>query len=246
MKQTRFIMGMHITVEVVEKSVRLKDVEEIFQFFDYVDQKFSPFKETSEVSQINNGSLQKNKYSQDMKKILLLCEQTKLESNGYFNIKNNGKINPSGVVKGWAIWQAAQLLKKKGFKNFYVDAGGDVQVAGKNTKSKKWTVGIQNPFDLKQIVKIVALETEGIATSGTSIRGQHIYNPHSQDEPITDIVSLTVIGPNVYEADRFATPAFAMGAGGINFIEKLNGFEGYMIDKNGIATSTSGFGKYVI
>ena len=70
-------MGMHITVEVVEKSVRLKDIEGIFQFFDYVDQKFSPFKETSEVSQINNGSLQKNKYSQDMKKILLLCEQTK-------------------------------------------------------------------------------------------------------------------------------------------------------------------------
>ena len=62
MKQTRFIMGMHITVEVVEKSVRLKDIEGIFQFFDYVDQKFSPFKETSEVSQINNGSLQKNKY----------------------------------------------------------------------------------------------------------------------------------------------------------------------------------------
>jgi len=65
------------------------------------------------------------------------------------------------------------------------------------------------------------------------------------NEPIKDIVSLTVIGPNIYEADRFVTAAFAMGKEGIYFIEKLDGFEGYMIDSNGLATFTSGFEKYV-
>lgn len=60
-----------------------------------------------------------------------------------------------------------------------------------------------------------------------------------------DIVSFTVIGPNVYEADRFATAVFVMGREGIMFVEHLVGFEGYMIDNKGIATMTSGFEKYV-
>ena len=84
-----------------------------------------------------------------------------------------------------------------------------------------------------------------MATSGTYIRGQHIYNPHNRVQTFDDIVSLTVIGPNIYEADRFATAAFAMGKSGIDFIESLPGFEGYIIDSNGIATMTSGFENYV-
>ena len=52
-----------------------------------------------------------------------------------------------------------------------------------------------------------------------------------------------MIGPNIYEADRFATAAFAMGRDGILFIEELQGFEGYMIDRNGMATLTSGFAE---
>jgi thiamine biosynthesis lipoprotein len=101
-------------------------------------------------------------------------------------------------------------------------------------------------FPSNEIVKVISLNNKGIATSGTAIRGQHIYNPHEQNVPITDIVSMTVIGPNVYEADRFATAAFAMGAKGINFIEMLPDCEGYMIDKNGIATYTKRFKEYVI
>ncbi len=62
---------------------------------------------------------------------------------------------------------------------------------------------------------------------------------------VEGVVSLTVVGPNIYEADRFATAAFAMGEAGIMFIEKLPGFEGYMVNDNGIATFTSGFEKYV-
>ena len=60
-----------------------------------------------------------------------------------------------------------------------------------------------------------------------------------------DIVSLTVIGPNIYEADRFATAAFAMGKRGINFIETCPGLEGYMVDAAGMATETTGFSSFV-
>ena len=85
---------------------------------------------------------------------------------------------------------------------------------------------------------------KGIATSGSYLRGQHIYNPHLPEKKLTEIVSFTVIGENILEADRFATAAFAMGKEGINFIEQLPHFEGYAIDSNGMATFTSNFELY--
>jgi thiamine biosynthesis lipoprotein len=173
-----------------------------------------------------------------------LAEETKKQTRGYFDIVHNKKIDPSGIVKGWAIYQAALLLSKEGVRNYYVEAGGDIQVNGKNENGEAWQVGIRNPFNREEIVKVVFLRDEGIATSGTYIRGQHIYNPHKSGEEISDIMSITVIGPNIYEADRFATAAFAMGKRGISFIENLKGFEGYLIDSEGIATYTSGFEKY--
>ena len=53
-----------------------------------------------------------------------------------------------------------------------------------------------------------------------------------------------MIGPDVLEADRFATAAFAMGKDGIYFVEQTPGLEGYVVDINGRATPTSGFGAH--
>ncbi|MBE2272423.1 MAG: FAD:protein FMN transferase, partial [Anaerolinea sp.] len=65
--------------------------------------------------------------------------------------------------------------------------------------------------------------------------------PRSTADALDEIVSITVVGPDVLEADRFATAAFAMGRMGIYLIESLPDFEGYMIDRNGQATFTSNF-----
>lgn len=247
MKQTRLLMGMPITVEICDSSVTQEALDNVFDYFDYVDKKFSTYKDDSEISEINNGQKQEKDYSQDMKEVFELCEQTKKETEGYFDIQlKSGKYDPSGLVKGWAIYNAAKILQKLGFSDFYVEAGGDIQVNGKNSQGKNWRIGIRNPFNEAEIIKAVSLQDEGIATSGTYIRGQHIYNPYEDKKPITEIVSLTVIGPNIYEADRFATAAFAMGKKGINFVESLKNLEGYMVDKDGIATMTSGFEKYLV
>ena len=237
-------MGMLAIVDIVDKVATEENVNEIFSYFHYIDNKFSTYKENSEISQLNRGELKESGYSDDMKKILYLCEKTKKETNGYFDIHINNIIDPSGIVKGYAIFEAANILKNKGFNNFYIEIAGDVQTYGKNEKNKKWSVGIQNPFNPDEIVKIVYLKGQGIATSGTYRREDHIYNPKSK-EKADDIISMTVIGPNVYEADRFATAAFAMGKKGIKFIEKLKGFEGYMIQKDKIAVYTSGFENYL-
>lgn len=245
MKQTRLMMGMPITVEVVDASVTTDAFDQVFAYLDYVDRKFSTYKSESEISRINRGELTVAQASEDMRLIFALAEETRQDTAGYFDIRHNGNFDPSGIVKGWAIREAADLLEENGFKNYYVDAGGDVQVMGKNASGETWRLGIRNPFNVQQIVKTLALTDCGIATSGSYLRGNHIYDPFNADETLAEVLSLTVIGPDVYEADRFATAAFAMGREGINFIEQIAGLEGYMIDKNGQATYTSGFPHYV-
>lgn len=238
-------MGMPVSVEVIDPAVSVDMLDRVYAYFEYVDEKFSTYKDTSEISLINRGELAPEQASADMRTIFALAEQTRQATNGYFDILNNGVYDPSGIVKGWAIYHAAEILQRTGFKNFYVDAGGDVEAVGKNDRGAAWRVGIRNPFNPEEIVKVVGISNCGIATSGTYIRGQHIYNPY-QAGPLTDVMSLTVIGPNVYEADRYATAAFAMGRAGILFIENLTGFEGYLIDREKQATFTSGFARYVI
>jgi thiamine biosynthesis lipoprotein len=246
MRQTKLIMGMPITIEIADEAALEDDFDEVFSYFDYVDNKFSPYKKENELARLNAGSVAADDLSEDMCVILDLAEETKRETGGYFDVRNRaGLLDPSGLVKGWAVKNAADILERQGFRNFYVDAGGDIEARGRNEKGGSWTVGIRDPFASGRIVKTVRLTDRGIATSGSYERGNHIYDPHDRQNELTDIVSLTVIGPNVYEADRFATAAFAMGKADIGFIEKLEGLEGYSIDRRGIATMTSGFKKYV-
>jgi len=244
MKQTRLLMGMPIVVAIEDPDTTTADFDAVFNYFSAIDEQFSPYKTTSEVTRINQG-LEQPDWSEDMVTIMRLAEQTKQETNGYFDVYSYKHFDPSGIVKGWAIDNAAQLLQKRGRANFFIDAGGDIQVAGLNHDHEAWRIGIRNPFNRDEVIKIINVTTEGIATSGTPIRGDHIYNPLT-GQSAHDIASLTVIGPNAYEADRFATAAFAMGERGVAFIESLAGFEAYMIDTNKQATFTSGFERYVI
>jgi FAD:protein FMN transferase len=245
MKQTRLLMGMPITVEVADQGVLASDLEAVFSYLVYVDEMFSTYKTTSEISRLNRGELREDEYSDDMRTILALSEETRRATGGYFNIWHGDICDPSGIVKGWAIRNAARILEGAGFGNYYLDAGGDLQLAGVKDGAP-WRVGIRNPFNRAEHVKALAIADRGVATSGTAIRGQHIYDPYHAGQPITEIVSMTVIGPDVYEADRFATAAFAMGRAGVAFIQGLAGFEGYMIDEQGVATYTSGFERYVV
>ena len=132
MKQTRLLMGMPITVDIVDPTATQKDLEEVFALFIAVDEMFSTYKEQSEISRINRGELAPAQYSAQMRTIFALSEQTRQETRGYFDIRHNGVYDPSGIVKGWAIQNAAQQLRKQGFRHFFIDAGGDIQVAGYN------------------------------------------------------------------------------------------------------------------
>ncbi len=257
MKQTELIMGMPVTLVIPDREALDRDrqkgawfptldaaAEAVFASFRAVDERFSPYKEESEVSRIDRGELAPEDASGEMQEVLRLAEETRQVTDGYFNVRFNGKFDPSGMVKGWAIWKAARLLDEDGFVSFCIEAGGDIEVRGANDEGKPWVVGIRSPFDPSLMVRKLHLQSCGIATSGTYIRGEHIWNPRT-GAAANEIASLTVIGPNVYEADRFATAAFAMGEEGIKFLATKTELDGYMVDAKGVATFTPGFARYL-
>lgn len=246
MRETQILMGMPITVEIVGcASKRL--VGDVFAYFAAIDRRFSLFKPDSEITAFNQGRLAPTAISSDLREVLVLADQTRRRTRGYFDIcRPDGLIDPSGIVKGWAIRNASRLIEAAGAKDYLVEAGGDIQSWGKAADGTDWKIGIRNPFDDREIIKTVRPLGRGIATSGTYARGDHIYNPHQPGHPIANMVSLTVIGPDVLQADLYATAAFAMGKQGIYFIEEQPQLEGYAVDMNGIATQTSRFGTFVV
>jgi len=245
-KQTRLIMGMPVCVSIADAAAREADLEPAFDCFVQADARFSPFKPESELSRLNRGEITPAECSSQMHEILALAEQTRIDSDGYFDIRRpDGTLDPCGIVKGWAIREAARALARRGLRDFFVDAGGDIQACGRNEGGGDWRVGIRSPFQAEEIVKVLVPRGAGVATSGTYLRGAHIYNPHAQAAAPAGIASLTVIGPDILEADRFATAAFAMGETGIDFIERVHGLEGYQIDARGLACMTSGLERYL-
>ncbi len=245
MKKQAIVMGMPSTISIVDNDKKTAEIiQKVFNYFTYIDSIFSTYKPESEITKINNKQLPISEASPIVKKVFALCEQTKQETNGYFNINHKGFIDPSGIVKGYAIHQGAEILRKNGYKDFCVEIAGDIEVSGTNN-GNPWRIGIENPFNRKEIIKIIALINKGIATSGNYIRGKHIYNPVTK-KGTDEVISISVIGPNAYEADRFATAAFAIGIKGIEFIEKLKDFEAYMVTKNKQAYYTEGFEKFVV
>lgn len=72
MKQTRILMGMPVTVEVVDATATASKLDSIYDYFQYIDDKFSTYKANSEISQVNQGLLTLTRSSADMQTVFEL------------------------------------------------------------------------------------------------------------------------------------------------------------------------------
>ncbi len=243
MRGSRSSMGMPVVADIPGGSEA--DIERVFAYFDEVDARFSTYKPESEICRYNRGEIAPEDLSPEMREVLDLSERERERFDGYFDIRTPaGSLDPSGLVKGWAIRNVARGLSAAGFAHYWVEAGGDIQTAGLNGEGWEWSVGIRNPLDPETVVDIVCPRGNGVATSGTYVRGEHIYDPHTGAPVETPFLSLSVIAADVYEADIWATAAFAMGERGIELIEDAPGVEAYAIAGSGIATRTNGWAAF--
>jgi thiamine biosynthesis lipoprotein len=243
MRITRAIMGMPVVIEIVGATE--EEYEPAFARFREVDDRFSTYKRDSEISRINRGDLSIEHASHEMLEILALAEREKGRTDGVFDIRTpDGLLDTSGLVKGWAIRDVARSIERAGHHDYWVEAGGDIQVSGFDEEGSMWRIGIRHPFEKDKLVQVVTLTEGGIATSGTYARGSHLYDPRTGRVADSPFVSLTVIGPDVYEADLWATTAFVLGEEGLARIAAMPRLETYAIAKDGIATMSSGWISY--
>lgn len=151
----------------------------------------------------------------------------------------------NAIAKGYGIDVISDFLASQGVKNYLVDIGGDLRVAGINLESKKgWTVGIDDPsFDGTQSYsKVISLEDKGMATSGTyrkfkvdenGNRYAHIINTKTGYPTKTNILSVSVIAENAMLADAYATAFQAMGIENVKtFLEKHSELQVFFIFEN--------------
>ena len=200
------IMGMPISIDIPNISDNSL-FQEIFDFLGTVNERFSPYKATSEVSLFRDEKLKTSELSPDLTYIISQCKTYEKTTNGYFSAYYKKSFDPSGYVKAWAIHQIYTLLINREISTFLINIAGDM-VANGDTKS--WTIGIEDPFDTHKLLGKVSLTNQAIATSGSYIRGEHIYDPHTKTAQ-SDLVSVSIYGEDIIQADIFATACIAMG-----------------------------------
>jgi thiamine biosynthesis lipoprotein len=174
--------------------------------------------------------------------VLSRCDELRAETGGYFDARSgsSGRLDPSGLVKGWSIDHAASLLDAAGVGNYAVNAGGDVRLRGGALPETCWRLGIQHPLERDRVAAVIESRDLAIATSGTYERGEHIVDPHTGRPPV-GVLSITIVGPELGTADAYATTAFAMGARGAQWTAGLSGYEAMTILADGRVLSTPGF-----
>ena len=154
------------------------------------------------------------------------------------------RMDFSGIAKGYIIDQAAEFLKKRGWKNFLINVNGDAYAAGRNAKGEKWKLSIEGAQDKNAAVHIF---NQGVATSGV-IKKQwkhkgknvhHLVNPKSPEKFSFELRSVLVFHKKVEWADGRAKVLVLMGAKkGLAFAKKKK-LNAIFVDNKGKITSTS-------
>ncbi len=237
------LMGTVISIDVRDMDVPAAAIDAAFAWLHEVDDRFSTYKPESEISRLGRGELTLQECHPDVSEVLAICEELQIMTGGAFNAwraRIDGRLDPSGVVKGWAVDRAAAILEQAGAANFCVNAGGDVLARGVPELGRKWRVGIRHPQDPQSVATVLEVSNLAVATSGRYERGDHIIDGRT-GEPARGLLSLTVVGPRMTEADAYATAGFAMGEPGIGWVSAQNGYSGYGVTLNDRARFSDGF-----
>lgn len=145
MHRVEHVMGFPVSLrvdDVTDPSVSEGAADAVFAWLREVDERFSPYREDSEVSRLDRGELSADRLSDDLTEVLGLCEEYRIATGGAFDVRLPGRgLDPCAVVKGWSVQRAANLLDAAGLTRFCLNAGGDVVVSG-----GPWRVGVRHPF----------------------------------------------------------------------------------------------------
>ena len=233
-------MGTVFTLDIRDAGDWREATADVVAWLHKVDRVFSTYRADSDISRLQRGELAIADADPDVAAVLDLCAEVQVQTRHWFSATYRGRIDPTGLVKGWAIERAGQMLRAHGARNHAVNGGGDLQLAGESAPGRPWTVGIADPADGQRVLATVSGRDLAVATSGISERGAHLVDPFTGTCP-TAYASATVVGPCLTLADSYATAAFLMGADALRWIATVDGYELLLVAADGSCLTSRGW-----
>jgi thiamine biosynthesis lipoprotein len=204
-----------------------------------VDRVFSTYRPDSYVSRLGRGEITREHCPPEVTEVLALGELARQQSSGAFDVRRPGRdgevvLDPSGVVKGWAVERAARPLAALPDTDLCLSAGGDLVCRVAGPGSPDWRIGIEDPRDPTRVVAVVPVRDGAVATSGLAHRGGHVVDARTGTVP-TAVASVTVIGDDLTWADLDATAAFAQDRDALRWLCTRRGRRGLVVWADGRA-----------
>ena len=170
------------------------------------------------------------------------------DSAGTVYLSRKGmSMHLGGIGKGYAIDRGAAIFRVRGLRDFMIQSGGDIYVAGMKD-GRPWRLGIQDPRGAAtRTFAELDLSDGTFSTSGdyertftkNGRRYHHILDPAS-GEPARGCRSVTIVSNRAVLADGLSTGVFILGPdAGMALIERLPDVEGVIVsDKNEVVISS--------
>ncbi len=182
---------------------------------DAVDRTFSTYRPDSVVCRLGRGEISLEDCPAEVAEVLQLGALAEEASYGAFRVRLPGPdgtevLDPSGVVKGWAVERAAGHLRALPDTDFSLSAGGDLLCRTLDPAAEPWKIGVEDPRDPSRLLAVVPVLNGAVATSGTAHRGEHLVDGRSGLPP-EQVASVTVVAESLTWADIDATAAYALG-----------------------------------
>jgi len=175
---------------------------------------------------------------------LALGELAGRQSRGAFRARRAGPageavLDPTGVVKGWAVERAADHLRALEATDFCLSAGGDMVCRTLDRDAPPWRIGIEDPHHTDRLVAVAPVHTGAVATSGTAHRGDHLVDART-GRPPAGVASVTVVAASLTWADIDATAAYAHGRDAARWLRTRPGRSGLVVWSDGSTTLVDG------
>ncbi|HEV8402284.1 MAG TPA: FAD:protein FMN transferase [Candidatus Limnocylindrales bacterium] len=251
LRRVEAVMGTTVSIDIQPPLVAEAVLDEVVERLHDVDARFSPYRADSEVSRLADGGLLEANASADLRHVLAACDHLAVTTGGAFDARHHradGRLDPSGYVKGWAIEEAAWLIDSAGGRNYWINAGGDIVARGLAEGGRPWRVGIRHPDRADRVAAVLTVSDRAVATSGSYERGDHIADPRTGVAP-TGLRSVTVVGPRLAFTDAYATAIYAMGLDGLDWLSTqsdLADYAAYAITVDDRAVWTEGMERYLV
>jgi FAD:protein FMN transferase len=162
------------------------------------------------------------------------------------------RLGLGGIAKGYAVDRCAAVLRGEGLRDFMVQAGGDLFVAG-SKGPVNWMVGVRDPRGgPRDIIARMPIKDHAFSTAGDYERSfildgkryHHIIDP-ATGYPATASREVTIFAPTAFLADALDDAAFILGPKkGIALVDSYPDCSTMIVDaKNQVWMSKSLEGK---